>query len=268
MKTTYDVVPPLQVAQTATAGELRERLRRIGSADSIKATVLMQLSIISDDQTKREEYRDVRGFILAQRPAFARVQAQFLTTRAFDMATDGEKFRVHLVWKKQFLEGATALSERSDERSENIRPQHVMEPLLVVPPQDDEVAVLDNVLEGRRPFQVLQLLKRNGDTMRITRKAWFEREHLQLVRLEIYDDSGDIATRARYSGWQEEDGIPYASEVRISRPLDGYDLNVTVETRGINAELPENAFVLEPPDGMEIRKVGEPSDSAQAKASE
>ena len=264
VKTTYNVVPPLPVVQTATAEELTERLRQIGSADSLKATVLMQLSIVSDDQTKREEYRDVRGFILAQRPSFTRVQAQFLTTRAFDMASDGERFRVHLVWKGQFLEGLNALNERSEKRAENIRPQHVMEPLLLAPLEDDEIVVLDNVLEGRRPFQVLLMLKRGPDGMRISRKAGFERENLELRRLDIYDDEGDIATRARYSSWDEENGIPFAREVSISRPLDGYDLKLTVETPGVNAELPENAFVLEPPKGMEVEQVGEPEGSAQA----
>ena len=264
VKTTYTVVPPLPVLKTGTAEELTERLRQIGAAQSIKATVMMQLSIVSGDQTKREEYTDVRGFILAQRPSFARVQAQFLTTRAFDMASDGERFRVHLVWKKQFLEGLNALNERSEKRAENIRPQHVMEPLLLAPPQPDEIIVLDNVLEGRRPYQVLLMLKKGPDGTRIARKAWFERERLELRRLDIYDEAGDVLTRATYSGWEEEAGIPFAREVSISRPLDGYDLRLTVETPGLNAELPANAFVLEPPEGMKIERIGEPKGSVKA----
>ncbi len=268
VKTTYNVVPPLPVLKTATAEELTERLRQIGAAESLKATVMMQLSIVSDDRTKREEYRDVRGFILARRPSFARVQAQFLTTRAFDMASDGESFRVHLIWKKQFLEGLNALNERSEKRAENIRPQHVMEPLLLAPPQDDEIVVLDNVMEGRRPYQVLLMLKRGPDGTRISRKAWFERENLELRRLDIYNDAGDVVTRAQYSVWEAEAGIPFAREVAISRPLDGYDLRLTVETPGVNAELPENAFVLEPPEGMEIERVGEPKGSAQARVNQ
>jgi len=225
----------------------------------MKATVDLGLSYLNDDMNRLTDLKAVRGFILAERPARARIQAQYPVThqKAFDMVSNANEFSVYLVWNKRFLRGPTAVETHSEKRIENIRPQHIVEPLLIAPPRDDETAALDNQIRGGRPHHVVVLRKLVGDHQAITRKLWFDRTTLTLRQLEIYDGQGNIATLATYGEWLTENGAPYPTYVNISRPLDGYRVAITIRDPGINKPLPEDAFTLEPPAGVEIERVGD-----------
>src|ERR1700685_3226779 len=78
-----------------------------------------------------EEYHDVNGFILAQRPDTVRVigQAPVVAKDIFDMVSDGKEFRIYIPSKNSFLVGPTALVRPSSRPLENLRPQHVVEAL-------------------------------------------------------------------------------------------------------------------------------------------
>src|ERR1700688_2393974 len=78
-----------------------------------------------------EEYHDVPGFILAQRPATIRVigQAPVVAKNIFDMVSDGKEFRVYIPSKNSFLVGPTALIRQSKKPLENLRPQHIVDSL-------------------------------------------------------------------------------------------------------------------------------------------
>ncbi len=263
------VQPPPLAIRTATLGELLSQLERFEPLETIRAEVDLGLSFLNDDMDRMRTLKDVRGYILAKRPSNARIQAQYPVThqKAFDMVADDKEFSVYLVWDKRFLQGETALDVRSDKRAENVRPQHVVAPLLIKPPQSDERAAMDNITRNRRTYHVVVFRKTVGDHEVITRKAWFDRATLDLSILEIYDGEGNVVTSAVYSNWLEDNGVPYAGSVSISRPVDGYSLRVEMQEPGINQPLPEDAFLLEPPDGVEVERVGEKDDTAaQAEA--
>lgn len=256
---TQKIAPPLVAARTATLDELLPKIERFGNIHSLRAEVNLGLSFLNDDMDKLKTLKDVRGFVLAERPDLARIQAQYPVTHqtAFDMVSDHDQFSVYLVWRKRFLRGATALDVRSDERAENIRPQHVVEPLLIEPPQSDESAALDNQARNGRLYHVVVLRKKQGDNEVITRKFWFDRTNLELGMLEVYDRDGNVVTEADYSDWRSVGDAPYAGTVTISRPVDGYRLVVHIQDPGINATLPADAFVLDPPPNVPVEQVGE-----------
>lgn len=256
---TQRIEPPQLAARTATLEELLTQLERFESLKSMRATVDIGLSYLNDDMNRLTNLKDVRGFILAERPAKARIQAQYPVThqKAFDMVSDADEFSVYLVWNKRFIQGPTSLETHSEKRIENIRPQHIVEPLLIAPPRSDETAALDNQIRSGTLYHVVVFRKQVGDHEVITRKLWFDRTTLELHQLEIYDGQGNIVTVATYSQWLEENGAPYPTSVNISRPLDGYRVAITIRDPGINESLPEDAFTLEPPAGVEIERVGD-----------
>lgn len=266
---TKRVAPPLVATRTATLDELLTQMERLGAINSIRATVDLGLSFLKDDKEHIKTLTDVRGIVLAERPDKARIQAQYPVTHqtAFDMVSDADEFSVYLVWKKRFIQGPTAVDVRSEERAENIRPQHVIEPLLIDPPQEDEHPAMDNQARDGRLYQVVIFQKQVSGHGIITRKAWFDRATMELNILEIYDDDGNIVTSAVYEGWLADEGVPYASTVRVNRPIDGYTLVVHMRDPGINETVPEDGFTLEPPSGVPVERVGDlvPS-SAQANA--
>jgi len=260
---TRNIAPPLVAARTATLAELLPQIERFGAIETLRAEADLGLTYLDDDMDDATTVRDVKGFILAERPDHARIQAQYPVTHqtAFDMVSNQDEFSVYLVWRKRFLQGETALDVRSEKRAENIRPQHVVEPLLIDPPQPGETAALDNLARNGRLYHVVVFRRQDGEHEVITRKFWFDRADLQLGILEIYDGDGNVVTEAGYSNWLSVGDAPYAGTVSISRPVDGYRLVVNMQDPGINATLPADAFVLEPPPGVPVEQVGEAAKS-------
>jgi outer membrane lipoprotein-sorting protein len=266
---TRKVAPPPAALLDASLEDLLSEMRRLGSIRSMKATVDLQLSYLNDARTKETQLRDVRGFVLARRPDHIRVQAQVPVTggRAFDMASDGSMFRVYLPWKGRFFEGDSQ-ALRSEKRTENIRPQHVLAALLPDAPTADETPVLDRVTEGPRHFYVVQLLTdREGEGLRIHRKAWFDRTTLRMHRLEVRDSEDEVISLAQYRAWTEELGQVFPREVILTRPLEGYDLAVRFIKPGLNEDVPDDSFDLVAPPGIKIERVGEEQVPAETAAS-
>ena len=260
LKETRRVHRPPVTLPKATLEDLTQSLREIATPSSLKATVELELTVLNEEQTKGSTYKEVRGAVVGRRPGAIRVQAQVPVTgqRAFDMTTAGETFQVYLPWKNRVYEGENTLDVRSDNRAENIRPHHILEPILIDPIRDDETPVLLNTREGRTGYQVVQLLRRDADgALWIARSAWFRRADFQLDRYMIYSRGGDVVTVARYQGWQQTPEGPRPGYVAVSRPEDGYDLAVRFLKPAWDAPVDDSAFDLDAPDDVKVVRVGE-----------
>ena len=249
--------------RTATLEELTEKIERFDSIQSMKATVTLQLSVVTEDEEKVQDFRDVKGFVLVRRPRSIRIVAQVpvVATTAFEMASDGKEFQVYLAAKNRFLVGDSNVKASSSKRADNVRPHHILEALLIDPPQSAESKrFLASRREGNRAYQIVSLLREvNGGALKLSREIWFDRAGLDIARLIIFDDTGEPVTIARYADWSEQDLLPFPARVSISRPKDGYELQVRILKPGLNEEVPEDRFQLKPPPGVRIQRVGETS---------
>ena len=249
--------------RTATLEELTEKIERFDSIQSMKATVTLQLSVVTEDEEKVQDFRDVKGFVLVRRPRSIRVIAlvPVVATTAFEMASDGKEFQVYLAAKNRFLVGDSSVKASSSKRADNVRPHHILEALLIDPPQSAESKrFLASRREGNRAYQIVSLLREvNGGALKLSREIWFDRAGLDIARLIVFDDTGEPVTIARYADWSEQDLLPFPARVSISRPKDGYELQVRIFKPGLNEEVPEDRFQLKPPPGVRIQRVGETS---------
>ena len=84
-----------------------------------------------------KEYHDVKGFVLLQRPSTLRMlgQAPVVRTNVFDMVSNGEEFRLYIPSKQKFIIGKTTFQHPAKNALENLRPQHILQ-ALIVPPID------------------------------------------------------------------------------------------------------------------------------------
>jgi hypothetical protein len=262
---------PVQIGQTASLRELTSRIEQFGAIQTLRADVQLQLSFLEQDEESIKEFSNVSGFILIQRPGAIRVRAQVPVVRstALDMASSGATFQVHVPSRDRFLVGDTALSAPSPKRLDNVRPQHILEALLIAPPEaNQEKPALENVIEGNEAFHVVDLIAPGTEdgTLRLTRKIWFDRTNLSITRQQIFDDKGNVVTNAWYREWADEGGIPFPHYVFISRPLDGYDLQVRILKVTLNDAVPENAFELTPPPGTKVERIEAAAETAASGA--
>lgn len=256
------------VLLTADKQTLIDRIARGYQAiQSLNATVDMVPALGSSEKSKITEYKDVRGYILFRKASEIRIIGLYPVVRnkAFDMVSDGKNFRLYLPSSNRFVIGSNELSAPSKNKIENLRPQHFLEALLVPPVQPGETPELMNYTDEDNAAYILHLAHELPDgALTPSRSIWFNRLNLHMARQLIFDPAGNILTDARYSDWQNYDGIPFPKTIDITRPRDEYAVVLTVVKMEINRGVADDKFVLEQPEGTQLQVLGQPAPTPPA----
>src|SRR5712664_3257664 len=273
IKTTTKLPPQVRpVVRDATRDELLDKYNEIARAvKSVNATVELKPTAGSKYSGIIVEYHEAKAFILARRPAQLRVigQAPVVGTTIFDMASDGEAFRVSIPSKNKFLVGSVTLERISEKPIENLRPQHLVEALLWTEVRKEESVLFEEFNDETARYYVLTVL-RGGYRTEILRKIWFDRADLQVSRLQTFGPRGVLLSDVHVSGWQplvSDQETPASATpsainafprlLRIDRPHDDYRLDLQIIKLSINEDLPLERFKLEQPPGTDLVRVGD-----------
>jgi hypothetical protein len=192
------------VALEATREELLEKYNAATHGlKSINATVELKPTAGSNYSGVIEEYHEVKAFLLAARPAEIRMigQAPVIGKTIFDMASDGQTFRVAIPSKNKFLVGPVAVERASSKPIENLRPQHLLDALLWPEVRKEEAVLFEEFNGESGRFYVLTVL-RGGYQTEILRKIWFDRADLQVARTQSYGPRGVLVSDSHFSDWQ------------------------------------------------------------------
>jgi len=270
-------VPARLVAKDATREELLDKYNAItASVNSINATVELKTTAGSQYSGLIQEYHEVKGFLLAARPANVRMvgQAPVIGKTIFDMASDGKEFRVWLPTKNKFLVGEVALERSSEKPLENLLPQHLLDALLWTEIRKEETTLQEEFNDENARYYILTVL-RGGYRTEIFRKIWFDRTDLNVVRLQSFGPKGALLSDVRYSDWQPVTDVPaveagaannqqrFPRSLRIERPHDDYRLDLQIAKIELNMDLAADRFRLAPPANAEIVHVTSSADSRQ-----
>jgi outer membrane lipoprotein-sorting protein len=235
------------------------------AVQSFSATVDMTPALGSSEKSKITEYKDVRGYVVFRKPADIRIIGLYPVVRnkAFDMVSNGKDFRLYLPSQNRFLVGSNELIAPSKNKIENLRPQHFLEALMVAPVEAREKSILVNLTDEDNAAYVLHLVEvqANGQIL-AHRSIWFSRINLHIARQFVYDAEGNILTDARYSDWQNYDGVPFPKTIDITRPQDDYAVVLTVVKMEINRGVSDDKFILEQPEGTQLQELGKPAPAA------
>lgn len=282
------VVKPGQApgpVMAATKADLIERYyTQAAAVTSLNATVSMKLTAGSAYSGVIEQYHEVNGFILASVPASIRVigQAPVVGKNIFDMVSDGDTFSIFIPSKNKFLVGSANLARPAKKPIENLRPQHLVDALLWAPIQKAAVVLFEEASEVSGRYYVLTVVQsrvedtgfgaigKPSEDSWITRKIWFDRRDLSLVRAEIFDAQGKVnsvspivdgkvISDVRYGDWRAAGAIDYPRQITISRPGDDYTLEISIKKITLNETVPAERFLLQQPPGTDLVHVGEES---------
>src|SRR3989441_4052634 len=275
----HTVVPPAQipVAKDATREELLDAYNLIArSTKTLNATVELKPTAGSKYSGVIDEYHEVKAFLLAARPAEIRVmgQAPVVGTTVFDMASDGEIFRVSIPSKNKFLVGPVAQERTSSKPIENLRPQHLLDALLWPEVRKEESVTLREYNDENSRYYVLTVL-RAGYQVEVLREIWFDRADLHVVRIETFGPKGLLVSDVHLADWEPienaagQSAAPVAAAlsfpraIRIDRPHDDYKLDLQITKISLNEAIPAERFKLEQPAGAELVRVGEATENKQ-----
>lgn len=253
-------IQPSQLPPPALVASLPELVAKLNatsqSVRTLVATVDLQPTAGSIYSGVIKEYQDVRGFILAERPAMIRVlgQAPVVRTDIFDMVSNGEEFRLYIPPKQEFIVGKTTFHRPARNSLENLRPQHILEALLL--PGFDashERCFLEEAQEGASRFYVVGIVEPadNGE-LRLKRMVWFNRADLGLVRVQFYEAEGVYVEDVHYSDYHDFQGTTYPSHIEVVRPIEDYRLTITLLKATFNQPIEAEKFILTQPPGTQL----------------
>jgi outer membrane lipoprotein-sorting protein len=270
-----EIPPQLESSEQDLLASYNNQVRAV---QSLQATVDLIPSTGTTYSGVIEEYHEVPGFILAQRPATVRVigQAPVVAKNIFDMVSDGKEFRIYIPSKNAFLVGPTALIRSSKKPLENLRPQHIVEALFW-----PEFSPSANVLFEQFDFSVsryyiLTLLRQaESGKFEIARKVWYNRTDLRVSRVQLFGLGGKLESDIQYSDWQPvpaAEGAPatgqarFARDIHIWRPQDDYKLEIKILKLTLNEPIAPDRFELAQPAGTDLVRVGDEASGAPSES--
>lgn len=202
-----------------------------------------------------KEYHDVRSFILVERPAMIRMvgQAPVVRTDIFDMASDGEEFRLFVPSKQKFIVGKVGVQRAAKNTLENLRPQHILEALLIPPidPNSERAFRYEAEEDVRRYYVVAIFAKGSDSDLNLRRQIWFDRTDLGIVRMQFYGPEGVYLEGVQYADYQDFQGVRYPTRIKVTRPVEDYGLAITVQKVTFNQPIAPEKFELKQPQGVE-----------------
>lgn len=255
--------------KTATQQDLIDYVN--GQAEriqSMQATVDIDASAADPKNGRITDYKEIRGYVLARKPAMLRMKGLMPVVRntAFDMVSDGKEFKLWIPPQNKFVIGANnEEGYKPDKRMENMRPQHIYDALLLPAIAADDIAVLENgyemVLDSKRhrveqPDYELAVIHRGSKGWHLARRIEFSRTDLVPHRQRIYDELGNVMTDARYQDYKDFSGTSFPTTIEIERPRENYDITLNIIKLDVNRPLTDDQFTLDQPAGAEIVRLG------------
>jgi outer membrane lipoprotein-sorting protein len=252
---------PSRALMTATKDDLVNRMRRLNdNVRSFSATVDMTPAIGSVYKGEITEYKDVRAYVLFRRPAEIRIIGLYpvVRSKAFDMVSTGNEFRIYIPAKNRFVEGTNDAPANSANKLENLRPAAFLEAMLIPPPDPGEQTVLEDATDENDALYILHFLgKDDAGNPIISRNVWFDRQTLRIVRQKSFSKTGITVSDTRYHDWKVYDNVAFPSGIDINRPVDGYGVVMTVTQMEANKTLSQDKFVLPQPEGTQLQVIGQ-----------
>jgi outer membrane lipoprotein-sorting protein len=264
-----------QPLKTATQQELiryvNEQAMKI---QSMQATVDIDASTGDVKNGRITDYKEIRGYVLARKPAMLRMKGLLPVVRntAFDMVSDGQEFKLWIPPRNKFVFGSNNSDNyQPDKRLENMRPQYIYDALLLPDISQDEIAVLENgyetVLDKNKhrvdqPDYELAVIRQGPQGWYLSRRIEFSRTDLLPHRQRIYDLEGNVATEAQYQNYKDFSGTIFPSTIKIERPRENYDITLNMVKLEINRPLTDDQFVLDQPPGADVVKLDQSAPSA------
>jgi outer membrane lipoprotein-sorting protein len=258
------------VVMTATAEDLVKSINyRCQEIQSLSATVVFQATVGGPKNGKEKTYTSFNGYILLRKPESLRVigLVPVLHTRAFDMASDGNMFKLWIPHENKVFEGPNTVTKESPNALENFRPNIFSDSLLIKCIEPDDLMTLtsdtDTKLDPKTKQLVVQLdydlsvlrPKPNSQELIPERVIHFDRVDLRPSGEDIYDSKGAIQTEAIYGPDQTFGAVRFPGTITIKRPLEEYQIVITIQKLVTNLKLTDSQFQLETPATVTVQQL-------------
>ena len=261
-------LPP--VLRDAEADQLVQRVNQVcASIQSLNATVDFQASVGGATKGTIKDYTALSGFILLRKPETVHVLGlvPVLRTRAFELASDGKTFQLYVPSQNKLVEGPNTVTTPSPKALENLRPGVFFNSLIprCISPEDlvwltqGNISHEDPVTHQSVTIPEYELAivrqKQHSQQLIPERVIHFSRVDLQPFQEDSYGPAGAIETEAVYGPFVDFGGMQYPKTVTIIRPLEEYQIVITIDKLAVNTALTDAQFELKVPEGVVVQRL-------------
>jgi hypothetical protein len=279
------------ITQTVTPEELVAHLNRNWEAlNTLNLGVDIQASMVKTKEGAETDEPSFPALIYMGKPEMLRVfgRVPLIHTELFDMVSDGKEFTLFVPICSKVFKGSDAVETKpvpssdsttpaataspsacsSAKTAQNMRPGFLLDAMAVkgLDPADEYYVTADTftVPDAARkhllivPEYMLNVVRRKPGSKRLTplRVITFHRDDLQPYEQDIYDSEGNLETQVTYGLYREFDSTSYPSTITIKRPLDEFQIVLTVNSVKQNQPLGEGPFqITNIPEGTPVQKL-------------
>ena len=236
---------------------------------SLRASVTFQVSVGGARKGKVTNYTSLSGYILLREPEMLRVIGLLpvVHTQAFDLASDGEQFTLVVPHNDKAYVGQNSVTTPSANPIENLRPNIFFDTMIPRAIGPDDLVTLTSDTRTRmdpkthrllaEPEYELTIVRRKPNSQELIpeRRVHFDRTTLLPSGVDIYDQAGVIETQARYGPYATYGGQRYPATITIRRPVDEYQIVLSIQKLTLNQQLADNQFHLKIPEGYTVQKM-------------
>jgi outer membrane lipoprotein-sorting protein len=259
------------IVMDATLEQLNQRIAdQYAAVKTLNASVDIKASVGGSSVGEVKEYPAFAGYILLRKPNDMRtfMLVPVVRSLALDMVSDGKDFKLLIPPKSKAIVGSDReVATPSANGLENLRPYIIRDALLVPPVLPDELVTLTQdsrilpAAPGKKelteePDYDLTVSRiKTGNVLETVRVIHIGRATLKPYEQDVYDHAGRLVTVITYNKYQKFGELEFPTSILVSRPLDQYALQITVDKLTLNQQLDDEQFVLKIPDNIPIQKM-------------
>ncbi len=235
---------------------------------SLKATVTIQLTVGGERKGNVSNFTSINGNILLQAPGMVRVQGlyPFVQLTAFDLASDGTTFTLLIPSQNKAYAGSDSVTKPSSNPLENLRPSLFYDGLILRKIASNDLVSLTQESKTRLdetthhlmfvPEYELTIVRRKRDSQEIIpeRRVHFDRTTLLPNEVDVFNDFGAIQTQTIYGPYVAFGDQLYPSAITIRRPIEEYQVVLSIQKLTQNRHLDADKFELQIPQGYAVQQ--------------
>jgi len=243
--------------------------KRYDAINALSATVTFTATEGGELNGSEKTITPFSGYILLRKPESLRVISYLPVVHepAFDMASDGTRFKLIIPPKNRAIEGPNSISKVSSNSFENMRPYMFVDAMLIPKISADDLLSVtgDNTTvinpKTRKleilPEYLLTVAHRQGDSniLQTERVIHFSRIDLRPIEEDMYGPDGQVQTQASYGPLQTYGDQQFPGTVTIRWPEQERQILITIQKLRVNLQLVDSTFQLAIPKGMAVQEL-------------
>ncbi len=260
-RTELDIPAAYLGAQTATPRELIQLVNQYAGLQTLTVSRFSaEFTGGSLEKGYLKEYPRAKGYLVAAAPEsiFLNILNPLTSSTVVTMAASRGRFQIWVPRENKYLVGSTKLRRAADDPLYNVRPDHILQALLVEPVSMGDFesrVVMAEEQDGRHKYYTLDVVgEGEGAGLGcLRRRLWIERSQLQLARQKYYD-CGKPISLIEYGGAIRMGEQWVSNDITLQRPAEHYQMRLEWKPEAVrlNQSLKESAFEVPRPPGAEL----------------